>query len=53
MNASKFRFGSGMYGRETSLGYQNSIGTGSESPACWSSCLALSGSYGYSVTSSA
>ena len=27
-NASKFRFGSGMYGRETLVGYQKSIGTG-------------------------
>ena len=28
-NASAFCFGSGMYGRETLVGYQNSIGTGS------------------------
>ena len=32
-NAWKFRGGSGMYGRETLVGYQNSTGTGSVRPA--------------------
>src|SRR3954447_14638327 len=39
-----------MYGRETPVGYQKSIDTGSVSPACWSSCFALFGSYGYFTT---
>src|SRR3954452_19603455 len=39
-----------MYGRETPVGYQKSIVTGSVSPACWSSCFALFGSYGYFTT---
>src|SRR5205814_5722560 len=46
-NASKFRFGSGMYGRETPVGYQKSSLTGSVSPACLSSAFALFGSYVY------
>src|SRR5438093_13542109 len=46
-NASKFRCGSGMYGRETPVGYQKSSVTGTVRPACWSSCFALFGSNGY------
>src|SRR5258708_1979653 len=46
-NASAFDFGSGMYGRETLVGYQKSTATGSVSPACWRSAFALAGSYGY------
>ena len=40
-NASAFRCGSGMYGRETLVGYQKSIGTGSVRPAGCRSCLRL------------
>jgi len=43
-NAWKFRCGSGMYGRETFVGYQKSIFTGSCRPACCRSCFALAGS---------
>ena len=50
-NAWKFRAGSGMYGRDTSVGYQNSTSTGSVRPACCRSCFALAGLYGYFVTS--
>ena len=36
-----------MDGRDTVVGYQTSIGTGSLRPAEWSSALALAGLYGY------
>src|SRR3954466_4206171 len=49
-NASKLRCGSGMYGRETPVGYQKSSVTGSVIPACCSSAFALSGLYGYLST---
>ena len=45
-NASAFCCGSGMYGRETLVGYQKSTATGSVRPACWSSCFAFAGLYG-------
>src|SRR2546425_11321309 len=46
-NASKFRFGSGMYGRETFVGYQKSILHGTWQLEELSSCLAFVGLYGY------
>ena len=41
------RFGSGMYGRETDVGYQKSTLTGSVKPAARRSDFALFGLYGY------
>src|SRR2546430_7416628 len=38
-NASKFRFGSGMYGRETAVGYQKSILHGTWQLDEFSSCF--------------
>src|SRR6476659_10303969 len=49
-NAWKLFAGFGMYGRDTLVGYQKSTLTGSFRPACWSSCLDLSGLYGYAGT---
>jgi len=42
--ASKFRCGSGMYGRDTFVGYQKSSSTGSLKPAFVRMSLALAGS---------
>src|SRR5919201_2088755 len=49
-NASKFRFGSGMYGRETFVGYQKSILHGTWQLDELSSCFAFDGLNGYFVT---
>src|SRR5712691_11697360 len=46
-NASKFRFGSGMYGRDTFVGYQKSILHGTWQLDELRSCFALFGSYLY------
>ncbi len=46
-NAWKLFFGLGMYGRETSVGHQNSTSTGSVRPACRSSAFARFGLYEY------
>src|SRR2546430_1634450 len=46
-NASKFRFGSGMYGRETPVGYQKSTLQGTWQLDELSSCFAFVGLYGY------
>src|SRR4029450_4747867 len=50
LKAWKFKFGLGMYGRDTFVGHQNSILTGSDSPALRRSALAWFGLYGYFVT---
>jgi hypothetical protein len=42
-NAWKFLTGSGMYGRETPVGYQKSIFTGSVKPAALSSAFDFAG----------
>jgi hypothetical protein len=39
-----------MYGRETSVGYQNVIFTGSFKPAALSSAFDFAGLYGYCLT---
>src|SRR6476660_6504622 len=49
-NASKFRFGSGMYGRETAVGYQKSILHGTWQLDEFKSCFAFVGLYGYFLT---
>ena len=49
-NAWKFFAGSGMYGRETLVGYQKLIFTGSLRPAALSSALDFAGSYVYCLT---
>src|SRR6478672_1101889 len=46
-NASKFRFGSGMYGRETAVGYQKSILHGTWQLDEFSSSFAFVGLYVY------
>src|SRR6266516_2941551 len=48
--ASKFRFGSGMYGRETPVGYQKSTLHGTWQLDELSSSFAFVGLYGYCVT---
>src|SRR6266511_2641228 len=48
--ASKFRFGSGMYGRVTPVGYQKSILQGTWQLDELSSCFALVGLYAYFCT---
>src|SRR6266576_6783229 len=49
-NASKFRFGSGMYGRETPVGYQKSTLHGTWQLEEFNSAFAFAGSYGYCCT---
>src|SRR2546421_9637139 len=49
-NASKLRFGSGMYGRETLVGYQKSILHGTWQLDELSNCFALVGLYEYFCT---
>src|ERR671934_368427 len=46
-NASKFRFGSGMYGRDTPVGYQKSTLQGTWQLDEFSSCFAFVGLYEY------
>ena len=46
----KFFCGSGMYGRETLVGYQKLIFTGSFRPAALSSARDFAGLYGYCLT---
>src|SRR3954470_17226978 len=49
-NASKFRFGSGMYGRETAVGSQKSILHGTVQLDEFRSCFAYVGFYAYFLT---